>query len=125
MLLRHGAEVDVLTEYGKTPLRFAIKQISEECAELLLDAGARISMLTDDEAFPEWWHNSTLSKRVHCRASCVALYGVLKKRWRLADGQRVPPDMIRLLTRLVWQSWRDERWQLGDAQPTPSKASKR
>lgn len=109
MLIDAGATVDARTLMRDTPLQTAIKADLVGCAEHLLDAGAKMSNLSKERALPGWFLFIT-SKRKRCRETCRVLYGVLRLRWRLLDGQRVPLDMIRVLTRLIWESRREREW---------------
>lgn len=108
MLLHAGAALEVKDCSNWTPLQHAIKRDAQKCAEYLLEAGAKVFNLREDEVIPEWFA-AMLKKRQHCRRNCLVVYGVLRKRWKV-DGQRVPRDMINLLTRLLWESWRNEQW---------------
>ena len=109
MLISAGAVVDVKDTFGETALHEAVNHGKQDCAELLLDAGARICDLKEDFNYPEWF-TSMLSRRSRCKSSALALLGLLRKRWR-AGTEKVPLDMIRMLTRLVWDTRRDNRWQ--------------
>lgn len=109
MLLRRGATVDVLNEDGQTPLELTLALCVKKNAGILLDAGAKLANLKQDRPRPNWFV-VMLNRRTHCRQSCLVFYGVLRKRWRLSDGQRMPRDMNTMLTRMVWPSWRDARW---------------
>lgn len=108
LLLRSGADVDMLDMHGATPLQTATRNHARMSAEILLEAGAKECMLQEDKK--PGWLVAMIAKRKGCLQCCIALYGVLRKRWRLCDGQRVPRDMITVLTRMVWASWRDGRW---------------
>lgn len=116
MLVRGGADVEVLTNDGMTVLQNAVILDAKECAAFLLEVGAKVLQSQGLTYRPDWFV-AMIIKRSRCHKSCVALYGVLRKRWRLADNQRVPRDMITMLTHMVWQSWRNQRWQLNDEQP--------
>lgn len=43
-LLNNGAEIDLATKYGSTPLHLALKRGSFEVADILLDSGARVDI---------------------------------------------------------------------------------
>lgn len=105
---RAGAELDVADKQGKTPLQMAIVGGAKQCAEYLLYVGAKISNLKY-KRFPKWF-TAMIDKHKTCAESCFALYGVLRKRW-IIDGYRVPRDMITVLTRLLWESRRNDQWQ--------------
>lgn len=104
MLVGAGADVNAMEGNHRTPVQIAITHEAIECAEVLLWAGARVSTVKFGLGRRPWIV-AMVAKRKQCCQSCLALYGVLRKRWRLSDGQRVPRDMITLLTRLLWQSW--------------------
>ena len=106
--MRAGAEVDAVDKYGDTPLQRALMYDRKKNAEYLLDVGAKVSNLKNKK-LPEWFV-AMIGKRKNCIDSCRALYGVLRKRWVLSDGSRVPRDMINVLTRLLWESRRNEQW---------------
>lgn len=116
ILVQGGARVDVLTKQGDSSLQLAMKHGAFECAVSLLEAGAKLSQLKKVAIHPQWFV-AMIALRRRCNKSCLAFYGVLRKRWRLEDNQRVPRDMITLLTRMLWKSWRDERWQWDGEQP--------
>lgn len=117
--MRAGAVVDVKDKDGWTPLKFCIKVNAEESAEFLLDAGAKVANLKADKERPDWFE-AMLNRRMHCREACGVLYGVLRKRWHMGDGARVPRDLITLLTGLLWASRRDERWLREHDEDSPS-----
>lgn len=108
-LIGAGADVDAKDEFGRTSLELAIACGNIACAECLLDAGAKLCNLRQPLATPEWFARM-VSKRARCMDSCRALYGVLRMRWRTSNGTRVPRDMINVLTRLLWTTRRDVRW---------------
>ena len=108
LLVRAGAMVDALNNDGRTPLQWAVSDQLKDCAEYLLDAGAKLSNLMSTN-LPQWFV-AMVDKRKRCVDSCRALYGVLRKRWNMADGTRVSRDMVNVLTRQLWESRRDEKW---------------
>lgn len=110
LLVQANATVDAEDDAGDTPLQLAIGRYSAEAADFLLCVGARTSKLRFQ--LPAWFQ-ALLNQRVHCRESCYVLYGVLRVRWRVG-GQRVPRDMIRLLTQMVWGTRREEKWLWGE-----------
>ena len=101
MLISAGAVVDVQDSDGRTAFYDAIIYGKKECAELLLDEGAKISNLKENLKRPDWFVGM-LRRRSNCKGSAFALYGLLRKRWRVCHfGEKVPLDMIRMLTRAV------------------------
>ena len=60
----------------------------------------------------------------HCKCAVVALYGVLRERFTIASAswnesgkrqQRIPLDMVRLLSRILWDTRSSFRWVDGFA----------
>lgn len=111
VLIRAGALVDRKNKLGSTPLEYAVQYSALEVAEYLLESGARVSNFggLHRSSFPPWFAHM-MRKRKRCLDSARALYGVLRKRWRLSDGTRVPRDMINVLAQMVWATRRDSRW---------------
>lgn len=108
MLLGASAKVDAVNTHRETPMQKAIQCSHSECAELLLDAGAKLSNLCDP--IPRWM-TSLVSRRQRCKACVRAVYGVLRKRWKTAaSGMRVPRDIINMLTRMVWDRRFEAQW---------------
>lgn len=110
VVVRAGAVVDVANPWGETPLKMAIERNLRGVVEYLLDVGARCERLPKDNALPDWV-TVMVNKRQRCRDCCRTFYGVLRKRWLTARGERVPRDMINVLTRMLWESRRDAGWQ--------------
>ena len=91
-----------------TPLHYAVKYGKRNCAEVLLDVGAKICNLKEDFKHPDWFV-AMVKRRSNCKSGAFALYGLLRKRWRVCN-EKVPLDMIRMLTGMVWGTRRDEKW---------------
>ena len=108
MLISAGAVVDMKDKDGMTALHRALKYGMVDCTELLLDAGAKISILNMRFEQPDWFV-AMVKRRSNCKSSAFALYGLLRKRWRVVN-EKVPLDMIRMLTRMVWDTRHGERW---------------
>lgn len=109
MLVRARASVNVQNKEGASPLEIAIDgQASDDCVEFLLECGAKVP---PNLRKPPSWFTAMLARRKRCRDAAFTVYSVLRKRWRLEDGTRVPRDMINVLTKAVWDSRRDERWK--------------
>lgn len=106
--MRAGAEVDAVDKDGWTPLGYAVVNDRKENAGYFLDVGAKVSKLKDLDLLE--WFAAMVAKRKNCVDSCCALYGVLRKRWTMADGTRVSRDMVNMLTQQLWESRRDEQW---------------
>ena len=111
LLLVAGARVDLQDRYGATALQDSIKGDKEECAELLLDAGSKVSSVSKDLVQRKWCE-AMLTRRSDCKRSAIALYGLLRKRWLVGGVEKVPRDMINVLTQMVWDTRHDRRWGL-------------
>ena len=109
MLLGAGAEVDAMCSLSETALQKSVRRGRGDCTALLLDAGAKLSHLGDDLEHPEWF-TAMLKRRSNCRNGALILYGVLRKRRLLFGRERVPRDIISMLTRAVWDTRHDDRW---------------
>ena len=111
MLIRASAEVDGLDEEGHTPLSFAIATNKPDCAELLLDAGSKMANVGEGISIPDWT-NDIITKRRNVKHSLVTFMGVLKRRLVVpnAYGNRVPRDMVTLLSNHVWATRFNHRW---------------
>ena len=111
MLIGAGAVVDTKDNRGETALYEAVEFGKKDCAEVLLDAGAKICNL-EDLNHPEWFL-AMVKRRSSCKSSAYTLYGLLRKRWRECNvSVKVPLDMIRMLTGIVWDTRHDERWNV-------------
>ena len=108
MLISAGALVDVKDIDKETALNYTVNNERTDCADLLLNAGAKIRNLKEDLKHPEWFV-AMLKKRSSCKSGALALFGLLRKRWRVRT-EKVPLDMIKMLTRMVWDTRHDERW---------------
>lgn len=122
ILIRAGAEVDVSNSSCRTPLAEAINCDQLDCAELLVDAGAKISSVHKDIKIPAWM-NDIIAKRQNVRRSLLTFIGVLRRRFVVLDaptasGNHVPRDMVDKLSLLVWETRFDSRWVLDVHQAT-------
>lgn len=117
ILLRAGAKVDVLSSYGYTPLARAIYFNNRDCAELLLDAGATMENVHQDVEIPEWM-DALLRKREAVKRGLLTFLGVMRKRFEVPHGgmehmgDRLPRDMVSMLSAYVWNTRLDSRWML-------------
>lgn len=111
-LIRAGANIDIEDEWHDTPLTLAILYDKVKTAELLLDRGARISAVYRCPWFKELpsWVYGLAAKRKRCRDAVAALYGVLRKRYRVVNT-RIPRDMVRLLANYTRATRFDEGWE--------------
>lgn len=116
-LIRAGAKVDVRSKDGYTPLAWAISNNGRDCAELLLDSGAKMSNVLEKVKIPSWV-TEIVTKRQNVKRGLWAFIGVLRKRFLLGDaglehiGGRLPRDVINMLSRWVWATRFDPRWRL-------------
>ena len=108
VLISAGAVVDVEDSRWGTALQVSICEEEKSAAELLLDAGAKIGHLKEDLERPDWFV-AMLQRRSNCKSSALALFGLLRKRWRVGN-EKVPLDMIKVLTGMVWDTRRDIIW---------------
>jgi ankyrin repeat protein len=103
-LVAAGATIDPFqSDDGNTPLANAIGKGHIRCAEILFDAGAKMSQLK--VAIPEWMKVVVL-KRDNCKKAFIALYGALRKRL----FTQVSKDMAVMISMLVWHSRRSSGW---------------
>lgn len=70
MLIRAGAAVDKPDLQGYTPLCIALKRGHQECAELLFDAGAKMSNV-HSSPIPDWM-NGIITKRENVKQGVLA-----------------------------------------------------
>ena len=114
MLVRAGAIIDQRNKDGSTPLAVAIHRNKVDCAEYLLDAGAKTSDVHND--IPAWM-TDIIRKRQKVKQTALTLIGVLRKRfsikWTASEhiAQRVPRDIVNLLSKCVWNTRFDARWK--------------
>lgn len=111
LLLDAGADVEARTSKGRTPLYQAISGFGYQPVKLLLDHGARIENILIIPFVPPQWAKDILSKREHCRRAVVALYRVLRKRYRV-DGQRIPKDMVKMLANCTYNTRYHDTWEV-------------
>lgn len=99
------AKADVNAGDSVTPLDVAIKHHRKRTVEVLLSAGALQKTRVNGSS----WVKSICYRRQQCMKSLLTLYGVLRKRWRVA-GTRVPRDVINIITAMVWASRFRDQW---------------
>ena len=95
-----------------TALAYAIYNNQRDCAERLLDAGAKISNLNKDIKIPDWIETIIIKRKNAIRSIGVFL-GVMRKRFEIQGqhiGNRLPRDVVGLLGSYLWETRLDERW---------------
>lgn len=101
--------------HGRTALAAAIKYNKVDCAELLLDAGAKVSSLRENFKVPDWM-NAIVTKRQNAKHALQAFIRVLRTRLLIPGpatqhiGNRLPRDLVNLLTLFVWNTRLDSGW---------------
>ena len=115
MLICAGAIIDQRGEDGFTPLAGAIRWNKVDCAEYLLDAGAKMSDVSTDISIPAWMKD-IIAKRHNVKRTLLAFIGVLRKRfsikWAASEriANRLPRDIVKLLAKCVWGTRFDGKW---------------
>lgn len=116
-LIRIGAsrELDVFDKNGFTPLALAIHFNHPDCAELLLDGGAKMANLHKCTKIPGWMDDITKKGR-NVKQSLWAFIGLLRKRFKVVDGttehlgDRIPRDVVTLLSGCFWKTRFNPQW---------------
>lgn len=113
-LLDLGTPVDILDGFENTPLRFSLRDILVECARLLLDAGAQLSLVKENGrvfiTIPQQARDF-VSAREHVRAASIAMLGLLRCGSRvLGSGNGI--DVLRVVARCVWGARGQENWNV-------------
>lgn len=116
-LIRVGAsgELDVFDNNGFTPLALAIHFNQCDCAELLVDAGAKMTNIHEGVKIPDWM-NDIMMKGRNVKQSLWAFIGVLRKRFTVVDGttqhlgNHLPNDVVKLLSVCLWETRFNPRW---------------
>jgi ankyrin repeat protein len=100
-LVQAGAELDIPSGFSnRNPLEEAIRKQRYECAEYLLDVGAK---LPSDDA-PSW-AKVMITKRRNALSSTWAFLGVMRKRVRIYK------DMATLLAKYLWSTRFEQKWE--------------
>jgi hypothetical protein len=111
-LIRAGADLEVLDFHRRTPLADAIRRKKRDCAERLLDVGAKMSNVKADIEIPDWM-SAIISKRENALQSLWAFLRVMRKRFHVEGqhiGNRLPRDLVGLISTYLWSTRFDERW---------------
>lgn len=121
MLILASAELEVLNHCGFTPLAIAMARNKPDCAELFLDAGAKLTHVHESIKMPDWMRD-IITKRQNVKRSLLVFMGMLRRRLVVpnaatAVGNRVPRDMVNLLAIYVWVTRFNHRWI--EATPEP------
>lgn len=114
-LIRAGAEIDLPNINGYTPLACAIYESYYNCAEYLVDGGAKMSNVRKDIKIPNWM-NDIINKRKNVKRSLLIFNGVLRKRFVVRGegtqhlGGRIPRDIVNVLSGLLWGTRFNPLW---------------
>jgi ankyrin repeat protein len=104
--------LDAQNKRGKTPLAVAIVKDKKDCAERLLDAGAKMSNVDKSVIIPPWVETIVV-KRKNAMISIGVFIGVTRKRFEIQGqhiGNRLPRDLISLISKYLWEARFDEKW---------------
>lgn len=105
--------VDELNDARRTALCQAVMMGKRECADLLVDAGAKLEYLRSELPNIPTWLECLYARRRNVLNSYLVLYGVLRRRVTFTTcGKkiRVPRDMVRLITQLLYATRRNPAW---------------
>ena len=111
-LIQAGAELEALDNDGDTPLSYTLRRKHRDCAERLLDAGAKVSNVEEDIDIPDWV-GEVIIKRKNVVASLRVFIGLMRKRYNVEGqhiGNRLPRDLVKLISKHLWSTRFDERW---------------
>lgn len=113
ILLAHGAQVESINIYKKTPLADAIAMGNIPAVHLLLDAGAKISnvVITIPKCIQDIVHTRSRAKHI------IVTFFALNKRTK-----RIHKDLTNVIGAMIWETRRDEVWAatpaFGGGRPT-------
>jgi len=118
LLIEHGAwrTVNITTKVGDTPLCCCLLRKSQDCAEILLDIGAKMENIPIHVFRPAWFP-LIVSKRKKAKRSTLIFKGILMKRLKVKDQSnahihgRIPHDMIKLLGLYLWDTRFNTKWE--------------
>ena len=123
-MIRAQAQLDVLDCKGITPLADAIRHNNRDCAELLLDAGAKLANVNKDIDIPDWL-NDIITKRQNVKRALLIFIGVLRRRFTVPTaatvhtGNRIPRDMVNVLAAHLWETRFNHKWILAGGSGGP------
>ena len=86
---------------------------NRDCAERLLDAGAKVSNVRADVKVPDWI-TTIIIKRENVVKSMWAFLRVMRKRFNVQGqhiGNRIPRDLVKLISTYLWSTRFDPRWE--------------
>lgn len=114
MLIKAKANVELRNMLGHTPLARAMKQNHPDCVDLLLSVGfAKLSSVPFEN---ENCMRAISKKRRNVVRSMWAFIAVMRKRFTvpcagtLLIGNRIPRDVVTLLSMYLWMTRLDSRW---------------
>jgi hypothetical protein len=97
--------VDVLNIHLRTPLADAIRGKQKESVELLLDAGARVSAIVEDEIRTSPWFQDILKHRRQ-QKEVLLLFIALGKRTK-----RIHKDLLPRIAKMSWEIMRKNQYE--------------
>lgn len=115
LLISAGGDLEALAESLFTPLAKAIAYNEPQCAELLMDAGAKLDNVHKDINIPSWVR-VLISKRQNVRRTLLVFMGVLRRRFTVQGratshiGGHLPRDIVGELAFHVWATRLDPQW---------------
>lgn len=112
LLVKAGAALEACNNSRQTPLHAALRYSQVGVCDLLLNAGAR---MPPESSFPRLAMD-LLRKRRNVKTCLRVFIGVLRKRVLFCDestahiGNKLPLDVVRLLSLYVWATRRYKEW---------------
>lgn len=97
--------VDVLNTLLRTPLADAIRGKQEESVQLLLDAGAKVSAVVEDEIRTHPWFQDILKRRRQQKEPLL-LFVALGKRTK-----RIHKDLLPRIAKMSWEIIRKNQYE--------------
>jgi hypothetical protein len=99
-LLDAGLDADKLNCSEETALNLSLFYENYQCARILIDAGADVSMVNPDLYFKKIWANEFNLARYRARAASVAVLCVP----HASRTVRARRDVFRIIARCVWST---------------------
>lgn len=103
-LVQLGVSIEMPNAMGVTPLQEAIEYLTpqkEEMANMLLDAGAKISLLPTRLQTSSKFLCSFVAQRDRAQSATIAFLGLRRCRSRVLGGSN-GVDVLRMVARCVW-----------------------
>lgn len=97
--------VDVLNIHLRTPLADAIRGLQKESVQLLLDAGAKVSAVVEDEIRTHPWFQDILKRRRQ-KKELLLLFVALGKRTK-----RIHKDLLPRIAKMSWEIIRKNQYE--------------